>query len=927
MSGARRKIAVLMSLGQKTLAILSLTIVGLMAVLYLTTRALLIRSFLELEQIETRDSVRRARSALDNQIADLTATANDYSAWDRTYSFMQRNSGTYIKQEFENDTLQGLSINTVLLVDVDGKPVFSKRYDFLAKREIPFPLDAQKALASDPWVRQAGMRWSCASGIYQQPETPVLIAACPILTTDRKGPERGVLVMTRNLDAESIQQLRTLTLSSIQIESFSKSRGRDSFGVALLPASDNAVAVRPVSAITVAGCALLRDIHGKPALLLRVDAPRAVFREAIASLHYFLGALFVVGIGFGLTTILLLRLTVLSRLTRLSEQVGHIGGEPDSLEQVTVSGRDELSQLASAINAMLQALSKSERQFRQITDNIHQVFWVREVGSAKFSYISPACERVWGLKREDIGTDPELWPEPVHPDDMPAVRSMLDRQDRGEHGEAEFRMMSADGAIRWVWNRYFPVCDSGGRLTQIVGLAEDVTESKKAEDLLLHSQEDLEYLVKERTTELAQANDFLVREITERKQAEEARQASEQQFRQLFATIPLPVWLYDARNLMFLEVNDATEEHYGYSREEFLSMTIEQILPAAEVERLHGDLHRPHNSIAFSTSRKHRTKDGRQIDVEIHSHQLEFRGAPAILVAARDVTERSQMEIELRHGQKLQAVGELAAGIAHEINTPIQFVGDNIRFLSEAFTSLAILLELSEQMHEGCRTGRIDVQLLEELDAAKAKADLPFLRKELPLAFQQTVDGIGRVAAIVRALKKFSHFDVGREQSAADLNDALESTILVARNELKYVADVETHFDQLPPVTCHLGDLNQVFLNLLVNAAHSIGDVVHNSGKKGQIVVETRLQGESVEVAIRDTGTGIPPEIQGRIFDPFFTTKEVGKGTGQGLALARAIVVDKHGGTLTFDTIAGKGTTFYVRIPVNGTSASQTQRP
>ncbi|MFN8546231.1 MAG: ATP-binding protein [Candidatus Binatia bacterium] len=154
------------------------------------------------------------------------------------------------------------------------------------------------------------------------------------------------------------------------------------------------------------------------------------------------------------------------------------------------------------------------------------------------------------------------------------------------------------------------------------------------------------------------------------------------------------------------------------------------------------------------------------------------------------------------------------------------------------------------------------------------------------------------------------------EKLPADLNQALASTLTVARNELKYVADVETDFGDLPPVPCHLGDLNQVFLNLLVNAAHAIGDVVGTTGRKGQIGVRTAQEGGTVLIAISDTGGGIPEGIRDKIFEPFFTTKEVGRGTGQGLALARAIVVEKHGGTLTFESTLGHGTTFFIRLPV-----------
>lgn len=911
-----------MNLGQKTLAIVSLTVVGLMAVLYLTTRALLIRSFLELEHTEVRNAVSRARSALDDQRDDLTATANDYAAWDRTYLFMQTRSPEYTRQEFEDDTLQGLSVNSVILMDRTGNVVFAKSYDLLVKKETVFPKELQLAIAADPWIRAAAIASGPSAGIYRTSGGEALIVACPILTTDRRGPSRGVLVMTRNLDERLIQHMRALTLSSIDLDPSSNSPS-------LLQTAENREAgdepvVLPVDAKTVSGYSILSDIHGQPAMLLRVNIPRSTLREALASLHYFLAAMSVIGIVFGLTTLLLLRQTVLLRLTSLGEQLIRIGDQPDRLSHVIVSGHDELSDLAAAINAMLAALSRSERQFRHITDNIHQVFWMRDAGSLRLSYISPACERVWGLRPEGIAANPESWPEPVQAEDMPIVQDMLNQQQKGQTGEAEFRLIRSDGTVRWVWNRYFPVHDESGALTQIVGLAEDITESKKAEQVLLRSQEDLERLVKERTAELARTNDVLLREISDRKQAEEALHASEKHFRQLFATIPAPIWLYDAQTLKFLEVNDATIAHYGYSREEFLDMTVDKLLPA-NPEKKTGPSRGARHGHAFSGAAQHRKQDGRIIDVEIHSQHFEFSGRPAILVAARDITERNQMEIELRHGQKLQAVGGLAAGIAHEINTPIQFVGDNIRFLRESFASLTVLLDLGEQLQQCARTGSMDPNLLQQLDEAKEKTDLPFLRTELPLAFQQTMDGIGRVAGIVRALKKFSHLDLGREQSAADLNDALESTILVARNELKYVAEVETQFGHLPPVTCHLGDLNQVFLNLLVNAAHSIGDVVQESGSKGRIRVKTCLLGESVEVAISDTGTGIPVEIQGRIFDPFFTTKEVGKGTGQGLALARTIVVEKHGGTLTFDTEAGKGTTFYVRIPVNGTVAPSPQ--
>jgi PAS domain S-box-containing protein len=288
------------------------------------------------------------------------------------------------------------------------------------------------------------------------------------------------------------------------------------------------------------------------------------------------------------------------------------------------------------------------------------------------------------------------------------------------------------------------------------------------------------------------------------------------------------------------------------------------------------------------------------------------------VVCFNDITDRKRMEVELRHAQKLEAVGGLAAGIAHEINTPIQFVGDNTRFLQDSFRDTTAMLAKYEDLCEAARLGPVQSELLEEVQAVRKRIDWDYLRLEIPKALDQMLDGIERVAKIVRAMKDFSHVDRSSQKTAADLNKAIQSTLVVARSELKYVAEVQEDYGELPPVLCHLGDLNQVFLNLLINAAHAIGDVMKKTGEKGRIVVRTRRDEDFVEISFSDTGSGISPAARDKIFDPFFTTKEVGKGTGQGLTLARAIVVEKHGGTLTFETELGKGTTFHVRLPVHG---------
>jgi PAS domain S-box-containing protein len=289
------------------------------------------------------------------------------------------------------------------------------------------------------------------------------------------------------------------------------------------------------------------------------------------------------------------------------------------------------------------------------------------------------------------------------------------------------------------------------------------------------------------------------------------------------------------------------------------------------------------------------------------------------LAVKEDITEKRALESQLRHALKMEGIGQLAAGIAHEINTPTQFVMDNLTFLRDSWQSADALLQQYRQALEGAACS-LPSEMAAQLKSAEQACDLEFVREEVPRAIEQSLDGSRRVAKIVRAMKEFSHPD-SAEKTATDLNRSIESTITVARNEWKYVSEMTTEFDQqLPAVLCFPGDINQVVLNLIVNAAHAIKESL-KEGEKGQITVRTRLDGDFAEISVSDTGSGIPEAIRSRVFDPFFTTKEVGKGTGQGLALAYTVVVKKHGGKIWFETEVGKGTTFFITLPL-GTAES-----
>ncbi len=303
----------------------------------------------------------------------------------------------------------------------------------------------------------------------------------------------------------------------------------------------------------------------------------------------------------------------------------------------------------------------------------------------------------------------------------------------------------------------------------------------------------------------------------------------------------------------------------------------------------------------------------------ILNDQLEVSGMSVIITdlseRRRAEDERRRMEVQLLHAQKLESIGQLAAGIAHEINTPTQFVGDNTQFLKTAFGELLKLSALMESLIR--EPGKaIDESQMAELRSTWEAADVDYLKEEIPKAIDQSMEGIQRVSKIVSAMKEFSHPDIG-EKVATNLNRAIETTVTVSRNEWKYVAEMKLELDpNLPVVACIPGDINQVILNLIVNAAHAIQEKLgEDSVGKGTITISTKADDGNVEIRVADTGTGIPEKYRDRMFEPFFTTKAVGKGTGQGLAIAYNVVTKKHGGIIRFETETGQGTSFIIRLP------------
>jgi signal transduction histidine kinase len=285
------------------------------------------------------------------------------------------------------------------------------------------------------------------------------------------------------------------------------------------------------------------------------------------------------------------------------------------------------------------------------------------------------------------------------------------------------------------------------------------------------------------------------------------------------------------------------------------------------------------------------------------------------------LSELSQAQGQLLQAQKLEAIGSLAAGVAHEINTPIQYIGDNARFLQEAFEDVRTFHLAADHLAKSAKANGACADVVAAFERARDEADLEFLEEEIPSATKQALEGVDRVATIVRALKDFSH-PGSDTKSPIDVNKSIQDTLSVSRNEWKYFADVNTDLDpHLPTAEALAGPLNQALLIIVVNAAQALEEKLGDSGEKGAIHITSKRNGDHVVVSIADDAGGIPAEVQGRIFEPFFTTKEVGKGSGQGLAIARSVLVEQHGGDLTFDVEDGVGTTFHLHIPIEAVEA------
>ena len=845
-----------MKLRRKTLSIVGITIAGLTSILYAVSSSILLSSLLKAEEQEATQVVKGVLSVFGQTADDFNSRFADWSAWDDTYAFIQNRNSEFIASNLVPEGLANLRVNIALFVNTSGKIVYGTALDTEKLKLTPVPFALKRRISLNDRLLQHPNAKSSLAGILLLPSGPILITSRPIVTTKNTGPIRGTLVFGRNLDANGIKQMSKITRLPLIVHSINEPELPADFQkVREKLSAKKPILVRALSEESIAGYALIRDIYDRPALLLRVDIPRETYRQGQTSLLYLLVSVILAGMGFVGCTLLLLEHLVLSRLSSLAKGVNRVSSSQDLSLRLSVTGEDELSDLAHTINGMLSAIAIAESE--QLQEKARYGAVVEQATDCIF-----------------------LW----------------DAQTK--------RLLEANTAFRNLLD-YSLEAISQLTIYDIIAYSKDLIDSN-IELLLADKQFRIgEVLYRRRDGSCVDVEASasvisyggreiictVVRDITERKQAEVELRASEERYRLLFKNNPHPMWVYDLETLEFIAVNQAAIKHYGYTRDEFLNMTIADIRPPQELSRLLENISQVDAGIDFAGVWEHQKKDGTIIEVEITSYTMIFDSRNAELVLAHDVTDRLQAEAELYKAKEAAEAANLAksqflANMSHELRTPLNaIIGYSEILQEEAFDlGAADFVSDLERIH---KAGQLLLTLINDiLDLSKIEAG----HAELELATFDISDAVQDVARTVEPL------------------------FLRNTNRLKVECPPnigQLHSDQTK--------FTQILFNLLSNAAKFT--------QKGTITLsverikhdENSWDSEQLIFKCTDTGIGITPEQLQKLFQPFTqadasTTRKYG-GTGLGLAIAQKYS-QMLGGEITVSSEFGNGSTFTLILPV-----------
>jgi two-component system, NtrC family, sensor kinase len=529
---------------------------------------------------------------------------------------------------------------------------------------------------------------------------------------------------------------------------------------------------------------------------------------------------------------------------------------------------------------------KFERHlFLALMDNIPDFIYYKDVES-KFTRINMAMAKYLKLRhpKEAIGkTDFDFYTKEVAnsllKDEKKIISSGIGLYNYDE------MTISKNGNVTWFVATKIPLKDQTGKIVGVFGISRDITDRKLMEKILWNEKEELNVTLRSVGEGVITTN----------------------------------------KDEKIILLNKKAEEITGYTQEQALNKELTEVFLMIEIKTGQAYLNPIKNIL------RNRNMDGFEGQaILINSNKNErvvSYNASAIkdrenkyigfVIVFRDITEQVRLESQRMLSQKMESIGQLAAGISHEINTPMQYIGDNTHFLKDSFKDIYQIIDTAELLLNSDNDNKDTQKGIMQLREIRKNIDLEYLKSEIPNAIEQSLTGIDRVRQIVLAMKDFAHPGI-KTKALSDLNHGIEVTVTISRNEWKYVADLNTDLDpSLPFVYCLMDEINQVILNMIVNSSHAIKELYDKDRqKKGNITIKTKKEEDQAVIYITDTGNGIPKEIINKIFDPFFTTKEVGKGTGQGLAIAHDIIVNKHKGSIQVKSELGKGTTFTIKIPI-----------
>jgi ammonium transporter len=571
------------------------------------------------------------------------------------------------------------------------------------------------------------------------------------------------------------------------------------------------------------------------------------------------------------------RRTLRVRLTPLP------GGERGSVvmtqhdcTEATVAERWLLKEKQKA-ETLAEALATSQRSLDLAIQGAGLGTWHWDVEAGYFE-VSRDWLHQLGHESSAFGSDIEAFRALLHPDDLVLWTSEDARSIAGDEPyDRQFRVRHALGGYAWVQALGRSLSSSDDGPQTFAGIVIDIDARKRAEL---------------RNAGMAKIIEESVNEV----------------------------YVVDDQSLRLIEVNRGGRENLGYTIDELRTLSKAdlngELTPQEMEKRLAPLLANEVDRLEFETI--HRRKDGSTYPIMLSVQRTVLTGQSVIVVFGIDLTKRRELEAQLSQAQKLESIGQLAAGVAHEMNTPLQYVSNNIKFLSDCSAQLFEVIDAYEQSLDLNRPETPLEDRYAEVAEVLRRTRFDRVRAEVPKAIGDSLEGVSRVLEIVRSMKEFSHPGHG-QKAPTDLNRALASTATLTRNRWKQHAELELDLAaDLPFVECYPGEINQVFVNLLVNAVDAIAQKTERQGltQPGRIVVRTRCDGDHALIEVEDNGCGMPQEVLCRVFDPFYTTKPVGQGTGQGLSLSRSIIVQKHGGTISAESRTGAGSTFRVRLPL-----------